>query len=163
MGPTGGDDGRRRRDLGKDVRSAGDSWPAAGPATSVVRAPYARDSNALINQILRPHLAKSRELSFPPFPDLPHRPPRFECRAELVPRREPIEAVIPKLELVRMHRANRPNQRDRKLRGVVARAIRDAESQTTQRGAAILAIRRRERSERGRLNLHAGHSRLVEP
>src|SRR5216117_3734833 len=43
MGPAGGDDGRRRGDLGKDVRSAGDSGPAAGPATPVVRAPRAHD------------------------------------------------------------------------------------------------------------------------
>src|SRR5713226_480144 len=123
MGPTGGDDGRRRSDLGRDVRSAGDSWPAAGPATSLVRAPGAHDSNALINQILRPHLAKSREISFPPLPDLAHRSPCFKCRAKLMPRCETIEAVIPKLELVRMRRANRRNQRDRKLRRVVTRAI----------------------------------------
>src|SRR6267378_2930839 len=120
-------------------------------------------SAVLINQILRSHLAKSSEISFPPFPDLAHRSPCLECRAELVPRRETIEAVVAKLKLVRMHCTNRRNRRDRKSRRVVTRAIRNAESQTTQRHAAILAIGRPDRSERGRLNLHAKGSRRVEP
>src|SRR6266702_4325626 len=43
MGPVGGDDGRRGGDLAREVQSAGDSWPAAGSATSMVRAPRAHD------------------------------------------------------------------------------------------------------------------------
>src|SRR2546422_9124371 len=50
MGRAGGDDGRRRGDLGKDVRCAGDSGPAAGPATPVVRAPGAADGGAKGNR-----------------------------------------------------------------------------------------------------------------
>ena len=80
-----------------------------------------------------------------------------------MPGREPIKAVVAKLKLVRMRRANRRNQRDRKLRRVVARAIRDAEAQPTQRDAAIFAVRRCDWSERGRLNLHTRDCRPVEP
>src|SRR5206468_7571774 len=43
MGPARGNDGRRRDDHGKDVRSSSDSGPAAGPAPPLVRAPRARD------------------------------------------------------------------------------------------------------------------------
>src|SRR5436309_12792638 len=54
MGRAGDDDGRRRGDLGKDVRCAGDSGPAARPATPVVRAPGPADGGGkgALNELL---------------------------------------------------------------------------------------------------------------
>src|SRR5438045_4903485 len=110
--------------------------------------------SGLVDQILPPKLTKAREIALPFLRNLRRSPPRLELLPQLVSRRQTIKAVIPKLKLARMRRANCRKQRDGKLRRVIVRAIRDAEAETMERQAAVLAIRRRDRSEQGRLKCH---------
>src|SRR5213596_3019218 len=68
MGRAGGYDGRRRCDLGNEVRCGGDRSPAAGPAAPVVRPPSAQDGGGKGNGWVRSSHDGGELVGRPPFP-----------------------------------------------------------------------------------------------